>query len=117
MKRQAGITLTGMLLTSIVLILLLLLAFKVVPVYVEYYAIQKNFKALATDPSLRGATRRQVATAFAARAVVDDIRSIGPDNVQVTKSGDGIIVSAEYEKRVPLFHNVSACFDFRPSSE
>ena len=117
MKSQAGITLTGMLLTSIVLILLLLLAFKVVPVYVEYYAIQKNFKALATDPSLRGASRRQVMAAFAARAAVEDIRSVGPDNIQVTKSGEGIVVSAEYEKRVHLFHNVSACFDFKPSSE
>ena len=117
MKRQSGITLTGMLLTSIVLILLLLLAFKIVPVYVEYFAIQKTFKALAADPSLRGAGRRQVAAAFAARATVEDIRSIGPDNVQVTKSGEGIVVSAEYEKRVPLFKNVSACFDFRPSSE
>ena len=117
MKRQAGITLTGMLLTSIVLILLVLLAFKMVPVYAEYYAIQKAFKALAADPALRGASRRQVAAAFAQRATVDDIRSIGPDNIQVTKSGDGIVVSAEYERRVPLFHNVSACFDFRPSSE
>ena len=117
MNRQSGITLTGMLLTSIVLILFLLLAFKIVPVYVEYFAIQKAFKALAADPNLRGASRRQVATAFAARASVEDIRSIEPDNIQVTKRGEGIVVSAEYEKKVPLFHNVSACFDFKPSSE
>jgi hypothetical protein len=117
MTRQSGITLTGMLLTSIVLILFLLLGFKLVPVYVEYFAIQKAFKALAADPNLRGASGRQVAAAFAARASVEDIRSIGPDNLEVTKRGDGIVVSAEYEKRVPLFKNVSACFDFRPSSE
>ena len=117
LKQHAGITLTGMLVASVVVVLLLLLGLKVVPVYVEYYAIQKAFKALAADPNLRGAPRRQVAAAFASRAAVDDIKSIGPDSVQVTKGGDGIIVSAEYEKKVPLFHNVSACFDFKPSSE
>jgi Domain of unknown function (DUF4845) len=117
MRRQAGITLTGMMLTAIVLIMVLLLAFKVVPVYVEYYAIEKAFKALASDPNLRGANRRQVAAAFAARAAVEDFRSVLPEDLQVTKSGDGIVVSAEYEKKVHLFRNVSACFEFKPSSE
>ena len=114
--RQSGVTLTGMVLASVVVILVLLLGFKLVPVYTEYYAIQKNFKALADDPALKNASRKQVAVAFAARATVDDIRSIGSEDVQVTKAGDGIVVSAEYEKRVHLFHNVSACFEFKPSS-
>ena len=117
MKKQSGITLTGMLFGSVVLILLVLLGFKLVPVYAEYYAIQKNFKALADDPGLKTAGRRQVAIAFASRATIDDIRSIRPDDVQVTKTANGIVVTAEYEKRVHLFHNVSACFEFKPSSE
>jgi uncharacterized protein DUF4845 len=117
MTKQSGITLTGMLFGSVVLILLLLLAFKLVPVYTEYFAIQKNFKALAADPNLKGATRKQVASAFAARATVDDITAIRTEDVQVTKTANGIAVSAEYEKKVHLFHNVSACFEFRPSSE
>ena len=117
MHKQSGITLTGMVLGSIVFILLLLLAFKLVPVYTEYYAIQRNFKALAEDPNLKSANRRQVAIAFASRATVDDIRSVRADDIQVTKTGNGIVVSAEYEKRVHLFHNVSACFEFKPSSE
>jgi uncharacterized protein DUF4845 len=117
MMKQSGITLTGMLFGSIVLILLLLLGFKLVPVYSEYYAIQKNFKALADDPSLKSASRKQVATAFALRSTVDDIRSIRPDDIQVTKTGNGIVLRAEYEKKVHLFHNVSACFEFSPSSE
>jgi len=117
MMRQSGITLTGMVLGSIVFILLLLLGFKLVPVYTEYYAIQRNFKSLAADPNLKGASRRQVGNAFASRATVDDITSIQPDDVQVTKTGNGIVVSAEYEKKVHLFQNVSACFEFKPSSE
>ena len=96
-----------------VLVILLLLAFKIVPVYMEYFAIRNHFKALAADPNLRNANRRQVASAFAARATVDDLTAIGPDQVEVTKGADGIIVSAEYEKKVPLFRNVSACFEFR----
>ena len=117
MNRQRGLTVTGMILASTVVVLLLLAAFKIVPVYVEYFAIQKAFKALATDPALRGGNRRQVEGAWVARASVDDVRAITPDQIVITKQGDGIVVSAEYEKKVHLFYNVSACFDFKPSSE
>src|SRR3712207_807726 len=102
MRRQKGITLTGMILASVVLVVLLLLAFKIVPVYTEYYAIQNHFKALAADPNLRSANRRQVAAAFVARATVDDLTAISADDIQVTKGAGGIVVSAEYQKKVPL---------------
>lgn len=117
MTYQRGLTLTGMILTSVVVIILLLLAFKVVPVYVEYFAIEKHFKAMASDPALRGASRRQIEAAWAARTSIDDVQSVKPEQIVVEKRPDGLKVSAEYERRVELFRNVSACFDFSPSSE
>ena len=115
--RSRGLTLTGMILASFVVVVLLLLGFKVVPVYIEYFAIQKHFKAMAEDPALRGATRKQVEAAWVARASVDDLQSISPEHIVITKRGGAIVLSAEYEKRVHLFRNVSACFEFKPSSE
>ena len=117
MKRQRGITLTGMIVVSVIVVMLLLLAFKIVPVYVEYFAIEKQMKAMALDPKMRGASRAQINNAWAARASVDDLRSISPDAVEVEKEGDGLVVSGEYAVRVPLFKNVAACFDFKPSSK
>ena len=53
MKQQRGVTITGMLLVSLVLVLVLLVGFKVVPFYLEYNTIKKNFKAMAEDPALQ----------------------------------------------------------------
>jgi hypothetical protein len=117
MKGQKGITITGMLLVSIVVVMLLLLAFKVVPVYVEYFAIEKQFKAMAMDPKLRGATRGAIANAWAARSAVDDLRSVKAELIEVTREGENLVVSAEYSVKVPLFRNVAACFDFSPTSK
>jgi hypothetical protein len=117
MKRQKGLTLTGMIVTSIVVILLLLLAFKVIPVYVEYFAIEKQFKAMAADARLRGASRGTIATVWAARSAVDDLRSVSADLIEVTREGENLVVSAEYSVKVPLFRNVAACFDFKPTSK
>lgn len=117
MKRQRGITLTGMILTSIVVILILLFAFKIIPVYVEYFAIEKQFKNMAADARLRGANRGTIANVWAARAAVDDLRSMNPELIEVTRDGENLIVSAEYSVKVPLFRNVAACFDFKPTSK
>ena len=117
MKRQKGVTLTGMIVVSIIIIIGLLAAFKIVPVYVEYFAIKKQFRAMADDPKLRNADRRTIANSWAARSAVDDLRSMNPDYIEITKEGEGIIVSGEYAVKVPLFRDVSACFDFKPSSK
>ena len=116
MKRQKGITLTGMVLFGILFMLLMLAAFKIVPVYVEYFAIEKQFKAMSIDPKLRNASRRDIAVAWTARAAVDDLRSVDSDYIEVTRQGEDLVVSAEYAVKVPLFKNVAACFDFKPSS-
>lgn len=117
MKRQKGLTLTGMILVSILIVLVLLTAFKIVPVYLEYFAIERQFKAMSTDPKLRGASRHQIGVAWAARSAVDDLRSMSPDLIEVTREGDELVVSGHYAVKVPLFRNVAACFDFAPTSK
>ncbi len=117
MKRQKGLTLTGMILFAILLVVVLLTAFKIVPVYLEYFAIERQFKAMSLDPKLRSANRREIGNVWAARSAVDDLRSMSPDLIEVTREGDDIVVSGEYSVKVPLFRNVAACFDFKPSSK
>lgn len=117
MKRQRGVTLTGMIVVSVIAILLLLLAFKIVPVYTEYFAIERNLKAMALDPKLRAPTRAAVAGAWAARASVDDLPSMSADQIDFTREGDQIVYTGEYSIKVPLFRNVAACFDFKPTSK
>jgi hypothetical protein len=117
MKRQKGVSLSGLLLASVFLIVCLLLSFKIVPVLFEFNAIQRNFKGMAQDPALRGASREQVRRAFISRAMVDDIKAVSADAVEITREGTELVVSADYDVKVPLFRNVSACFDFHPSSK
>ena len=117
MKKQRGVTLSGMVMVSVVVVLLLLLALKIVPVYVEYYAIEKHFKSMAADPKMRTLNRGVVQTSWASRAAVDDLKSMNPDLIEVTKEGDTVVVQAEYSVKVPLFRNVAACFDFHPTSK
>jgi hypothetical protein len=111
-----GVTLTGLIVVSVIIIFCLLFAFKIGPAYFEYYAINKQLKALAADPAARG-TRREVEGAYVARQTMENIKSVNPSDLVVNKDGNSVVVSAEYSIKVPLFGNLSACMDFNPSSD
>jgi len=117
MRRQKGVSLSGLLMWAVALIFLALLGFKVAPAYFEYLTVQKEFKEIATDPALSGGQRPAVERAFYNRTTIDNVTSVTPQDLEITKGADGLVISAAYSVRVPLFANVSVCLDFRPTSE
>jgi hypothetical protein len=116
MCKQRGVTLSGFLLWAIVIVIGLLLGFKIAPAYMEYYTIRGQLRAIAEDPGANTGARRDVEAAFTRRATMEKIRSIGPEDIQIAKEGDRIVLSADYSVRVPLFGNLSACIDFHATS-
>ena len=116
MQKQKGVSISGFMLWSIVVIVALLFGFRVGPAYFEYYAIVQQFKAIVDSSEARSWTKRDIEGAFVRRATMENIRAIGPGDLQITKYGDRLVLSAEYSVRLPLFGNLSACMDFHPSS-
>jgi len=116
MHRQRGVSLSGFILWSGVLIFALMLAFKIAPPYFEYMTINKQLKATADDPSARGGVRRDVERAFMNRQMVADIKSISYTDLVITKEGDGILLTVEYTVCVPMVSNLRACMDFAAAS-
>ena len=117
MYKQRGLTLTGMIAVSFIVVLLAILSFRVIPVYLEYQTIQRLFKSMAEDPALRKASRREFESAWAARTSVDNVKSLSAENIEFSKDANGVAISAEYAVKVPIFRNVSLYFEFRPTSQ
>lgn len=115
MSKQHGITLTGFLVTAVILVIIALLGFKIAPAYMEYYTIKKQIKIVANEVTVPD--RRTVENAFDRRAVVENITAIAAKDLEITKDGDKIILSVEYSVKVPLVGNLSALMDFSASSD
>lgn len=117
MTKQTGVTLTGLVIVLVLVSAVALVGFKLVPYLIEYQTIKKQFKSIAEDPAMRNATRATVERAFVNRAMVDNIESVKPQDLDISKDGGELVVSADYSVKVPLFANVAACLDFHPSSK
>ena len=116
MRKQKGAALSGLLFWSVVLVFVLLLGFKIGPAYFEYFAIRQQLRAIADDPAMRAGLRREIESSFYNRTVIENIKAITPQDLDIAKDGDGVVISAAYSVRVPLFGNISACMDFAPTS-
>ncbi|MCM2308072.1 MAG: DUF4845 domain-containing protein [Sulfuritalea sp.] len=116
MKFQRGLSLNGMVLIGVALGMVALLAMKALPPWIEYGNALKAIKGTATDGSLKDATVAQVRAAYGRRADMDDVKSIPPEDLDITKEGGELVITFAYSKKVPLFGNASLVFDFEGSS-
>jgi len=93
----------GVLVMLIAIVFVAIVGMKVAPAYIEYFSIKK---AVA-----------DVRKAFDRRAIIDEISSIQGSDLEITKEGSEIVLGFAYEKRIPLFYNISLLIDFQGSSK
>ncbi len=110
MRKQQGLTITGLLIVSAVLVFVAIIGFRLTPSYIEYFTIKRVVNDIAHEN--RGGSVKEVMSAFDRRAQIDDIRAVRGRDLDVSKTGEGFEIRAEYSVLVPLFANVSAQIDF-----
>lgn len=114
MKFQRGVALSGLLFWSIVLILVAVLGMKVAPTYLEYYKILKDAKASVAKAG-PDSTVADIRRSFDKFAEIDML-DFPSSQLDVSKDGGRIVVEFAYEKRIPLFWNVSLLIDYKGST-
>lgn len=115
MKSQRGITLMGLVIAGIVTIFVAIGGLKIAPAYIEYFKVKKAVVAIAQTNA--GGTVADVRRSFELRAAVDDIDVIGGKDLEISKEGNELVVSANYTKLIPLFGNISIVINFSASSQ
>jgi Tfp pilus assembly protein FimT len=117
MKRQRGVSLSGLMMGIALLIPVALLGMKVTPSVIEYYKILKAVKSVGNDSSLQGAGVAAVRKAFEKHAEIDNFKTITAQDIEVTKDGGQLVVFFAYQDKIPLFANVSLVMDYEGSSQ
>lgn len=107
-RRQRGLSLIGLIFVGLIVVALLALGFKLVPVVIEYIAIERAVQKIKNE----GSTVRDIQAAFEKHRTIDDITSIASSDLDITKEGDKIVISYAYQKKIPILDNVALVIDF-----
>lgn len=112
-RREAGVSLTGLIFVLAVLGVAVVFAFKLIPAYMEYNAV----KDAVVRAKEAGGTPREMQVAFDKSAGINDVSAIRGRDLVITRDGGEPQISFAYEKRVPLMGNVSLVIDYAGSTD
>ncbi len=94
---QRGMTFLSMLFVGIVIAVVGVVGAQVFPTYIEYMAAVK-----AINKAAGGSTVVEVRRIFDNASQVDDISSLKPADLEVSKQGDKVVVSFAYQREIHL---------------
>ena len=114
-KRQHGVSLIGLIIALVVVIFVALLAFKLIPPFMEYRSMKAAISAIAREK--QNGTVAEIRRAFESRQAIDDFQAVKPSDLEVTKQGNQVVISFSYRKEVPLFSNIGLYIDFAANSQ
>jgi len=108
--RQRGLGLVALIVILVIICAIALFAMKVIPSYLEYRAAKGAIDAIARDKP--GASVGDIRRAFENRSAIDDITAVRSTDLEISKDGNGIVISFAYRKEVQLFPNVGLYIDY-----
>ncbi len=113
-RAQRGLSMIGFLFVAAVVLVTAMVAFRMVPAYIEHYTIQRALEgALADSNDLSVASIRR---AMDRRLAADYADAVEAKDVEVLKDGNKITASVSWEKRLHLVGNVALLLDFEASA-
>lgn len=115
MHKQRGVSLSGLMIWGFILAMVSLVLIKVAPSAIEYWKIRKGIASVAQS-ARADSTVSDVRKAYARQAEIDHTSDVRPEDLDITKEGNQIVISFAYEKKVSLFGPVSLLIDYRASS-
>jgi hypothetical protein len=116
LSKQRGLSFAGFVIGAFLLVLFGIFALKLIPAYMQNMAVERIFVAIANDPEMQEANQADIRTAFAKRASIDNVNAVRADDIRIAHAGGMLVLSANYDLKIPLAGNVSLYLEFNPTS-
>lgn len=111
MSRESGLSLLGFLFALLVIGFCLTVLFRLGPLYLDNYTVAQSFAALGDD-NVRSLSDQGIRQKLYKEFVINNVDDIDLKMVEIERSAEKILVSLDYERRVPLLGNVDAVVRF-----
>jgi hypothetical protein len=98
----------GLVITGI----LLLLLFKLAPVYLEHFAVVSSLKSMETEIGMQAKSPSELKRLLQKRFEINDIKRVTQDDVIVKRQGKSTLITVAYEVQIPLISNINLLVSF-----
>ena len=115
-RHQQGLSFLGLLVIFVVLALVGLIGLRILPAYLDAFAVKKILASMSVSEELKTGTVTEIRNSFDRRANIDNMNAIKGAELEITKENNEVVVSAVWTQRIPLFTNYTLLIDFSMST-
>jgi hypothetical protein len=115
-KKQLGISLSGAIVWMVILALGGLFAAKLMPSYLEYFAVKKIMAAMQESGETKG-TVRDIRVAFDRRNTIEGVQAMRGEDLEITKENERVVIKFGYDKEIELIAPVYLVIKYRGRSQ
>lgn len=112
MKQQAGLSILSVVFGILITGLVVLLIFKIGPLYLEHYGVVSSLKSLEKEVGIRQKSNTELMTLLKKRLDINDVRRVNSKDITIKKQARQTTVRVAYEVQVPLVSNVDLLVTF-----
>jgi len=117
LAKQKGMTFVGFVIATGIALVLLLVAIKIMPSYIEFFSVKKVLVSASKKPNFNSMTKAEIVQSFDKSADTNYITVVnGRDLIFTTGANGSKIIGIQYVVVKPLVFNLSALMDFEASS-
>jgi hypothetical protein len=116
MRKQRGVSLMGAIFWMALIGFTGVMAAKLLPAYIDYFAVRKMFAAMEQNGETKG-TVGNIRDAYDRRNAIEDVKAVVGRDLDISKAGGETVVTAAWSQKVPMFSNLNACMDFVVTTE
>lgn len=106
LKKQRGLTMISWIFVAAGVGVFALVFMKLIPVYLDNYAVKGALKSIMEDDSMRASSKEQVVEAIMKRININEITDVERDNITVQKDPNQLVVDVDYAAQRQMIGNV-----------
>ena len=116
-RQQRGLSMVGLLFWGTIIVFVALVTMKLVPAYMEFFTVKKILADIGNESRGGGMSNAAIRDRFERRAMIDNISTVGPADLKISRGSGRSVVSVEYAFQTKLVGNVSLLVNFSASSD
>lgn len=109
MNRERGLTLIGLLFMLVVVAVFALVAFRVVPTYIDYFTVRHSLQSILAEGGDQ--SDGDLRATFDKRLNVNYIQDISDKDLEINRDNGMLTLTVPISRKSPLFGGVSICVD------
>jgi hypothetical protein len=113
--KQSGLTIIGFIFVAAIVLSLVMIGFRVLPSYIEYFSVEKTLRQTLLN-ARDNATLAQLRSDFDLKASADYIDSVRGRDLELTREGNELVLTASWTNTLHLVGNVSLLLEFEASA-